>query len=145
MRTKVHGCSDDYVRVETDGGADSVSAYKPTFLLFSDGTQARWEYNEQGEWRCDVVSRGTAEATVTKCAARTDDDDDSELSDELTLIGADVRLLTYGDEPFATAPADVMRLAGRLLRALQKEDIGTSDSGFVFSVLLQVLADKKAA
>lgn len=58
---KIYGGSDDLVYI---AGEEYSSLDKPTFALFSDGTQVKAHYGEEGVWKVDVIESGTA--TVTR-------------------------------------------------------------------------------
>jgi hypothetical protein len=68
--TKIYGASDDLVYA----CGDEFDSYdKPTYLQFNDGTQVKVEYDSDGCWRVDVVTRG--EATRKKWFGLPDDDE----------------------------------------------------------------------
>lgn len=65
--TKVFGCSDDVLYIESDDVNKEIDCYeKDVRVDFSDGTVILFTYTYEGLWKCEVVTVGTALYEVTE-------------------------------------------------------------------------------
>lgn len=89
----IYGASDDLIEIEGDL-REEFSSYENeiTHLGFSDGTVLSVHYGDDGFWRMNRLSVGSAEFEKTE-----GQNEDSDYSDRVTLRG-DIRWVIAGKE-----------------------------------------------
>jgi len=93
MSAAVYGASDDLIEVEGQIDEEfNPAADEDGFLAFSDGTLLSIAYTDAGFWRIHVLKGGASHATKVE-----GDDEDTNYSDRLTLVG-DIRWVLYGTQ-----------------------------------------------
>lgn len=92
MNIQIYGASDDLIEIEGDI-REEFNASRDTegdILACSDGTALRIRYDQDGIWRINRISKGTAQYEHTEAT-----DSDTDYSDRVKLIG-DIEWIVCG-------------------------------------------------
>lgn len=93
---KIYGASDDLVEVEnTTTDYDEIGCYSSiAFITFTDGTQIRVFYPEEGMaiWKIEVLEEGTAHHELTVCT-----DEDADIHSDIFIIAAEIESVRLED------------------------------------------------
>lgn len=129
---KVYGASDDLVYLA--GEEYPYGSDKPTYALFSDGTQVTVVYGDRGVWEVEIIEQGTAKAT--KMLGLPDDapakqqhgDDDAPPYSDVLLLTADqpITLVKHGKRKLQAPPPDgSMERAKKVIEYIESVDGGS--------------------